>query len=257
MEKFTCANQINNPIKTNIMKIIFFYLCCLCSVAGYAQTIVSKSYPVKAGQEVVLNFDYPKVHVSTWDKNEVSVTAKVNINDDENDNAFTLEDETSGGVLSIKDHIKDMDKLPRRYTVEQNGKKTVFKTKEAFDEFRKTAGTIRSYSSGSDIEISIDVKVPANIATKINAVYGMVELTNFNAPATIDATYGGIDATLVKSNTGKVQATTSYGQIYSNLDLVLTDKANRDFFTSVTAEPGKGPAYIFKSTYGKIYLRKP
>jgi hypothetical protein len=239
------------------MKNILLCLCSMIAVSGYAQTVVTKLYPIKTGQEVVFKFDYPKVHVSTWDKNEVLVTAKVNINDGENDSAFTLEDETNNGTLYIKDHIKDMDKLPRHYTVQQNGKKTIFKTKETFEEFRKTAGPIKSYSEGTDLDITIEVKVPANTTTTIKAIYGLVEMANFNAPANIDATYGGIDATVIKTNTSKLQATTSYGQIYSNLGLVLTDKTNRDFFTSITAQPGKGPAYIFKSTYGKIYLRKP
>ncbi|RKR85212.1 hypothetical protein BDD43_5476 [Mucilaginibacter gracilis] len=239
------------------MKNTLFCLCCLLAASGYAQTIVTKSYPIKAGQELVLKFDYPKVHVSTWDKSEVLVTAKVNINDDENDSSFTLTDELANGTLYIADKIEGMDKLPHRYTITQNGKKTIFKTKEAFDEYRKTSGAVRSYSQGTDIDITIEVKVPANTATTIKAIYGMVEMANFNGPASIDATYGGIDATLVKTQTGKLQATTSFGEIYSNLDLVLTDKGSRDFFTSITAEPGKGPAYAFKSTYGKIYLRKP
>jgi hypothetical protein len=239
------------------MKNILLCLCCMFAAGSYAQTIVTKTYPIKAGQELVLKFDYPKVHVSTWDKKEVQITAKVSINDGDNDSAFMLEDETANGVLTIANRIKDMDKMPRHYTVKENGKKTVFKTKEAFEEFKKTSGPINTYSEGTNVDVTIEVKVPANIATTIKAKYGMVEMANFNGPANIDATYGGIDATVVKSETGKLQATTSYGKIYSNLDLVLTDKANRDFFTSITAEPGKGPAYIFNSKFGKIYLRKP
>jgi hypothetical protein len=113
------------------------------------------------------------------------------------------------------------------------------------------------YSEGVDMEITIEVKVPANTSTDIKSTYGIVELVNFNGSANVNATYGGIDATVERSTTGKLQATTSYGQIYSNLDLKLTDKTEKDFFTSITAEPGKGSTYILKSTYGKIYLRKP
>ena len=82
-------------------------------------------------------------------------------------------------------------------------------------------------------------------------------MVDFHAPVTVDAIYGGIDATITASNTGKLKATTSYGQIYSNLDLKITDHAERDFFNSITAEPGTGPSFLLTSTYGKIYLRKP
>jgi len=235
-------------------------LCCIIVIGGAAQTKVNRSYPVKPGQQVELEFDYPKViRVSTWDKNEVSVTALVSINDGDNDTAFVLEDKiTADGILSIRNRIVNMNKLPRLYTVIQDGKKTVFRSREQYQEFKsKLGGNNRITSDGVDMEITIEVKVPANTATNIKATYGIVELVNFNAPATVNATYGGIDATVTQATTGKLQATTSYGEILTNLDLKLTDKTERDFFTSITAEPGKGPAYILKSTYGKIYLRKP
>jgi hypothetical protein len=241
------------------MRTIFIWLCCIIATGAAAQTVVNKSYPVKSGQTVELEFDYPKViRVSTWDKNEVSITAKVSINDGENDAAFLLEDKTVDGALSIRNRIRDMDKLPRIYTVIQDGKKTTFRTKEQYQAYKGNMGGSRNYisSDGVDIEITLDIKVPANTATNIKATYGIVELVNFNAPATVNATYGGIDATVAPASTGKLQATTSYGQIFTNLDLKLTDKTERDFFTSITAEPGRGPAYILKSTYGNLYLRK-
>lgn len=227
------------------------------TIAASAQTVVTKSYAVKPGEKVELNFDYPKiVRISTWDKNEVSVVAKVSINDGENDNAFVLEDQSGDGVVSIKNTIKNMKDLPRRYTVVRDGLKTVYRSKEDYNAAGRMSGAY-SYSEGVDMEITVEVKVPANTATSINAKYGMVEMVNFNAPVTVNATYGGIDATVAQASTGKLRATTHYGRIYSNLDLKITDKENRDFFTSITAEPGRGPAYDLKSTYGKIYLRKP
>jgi len=241
------------------MKTIFTWFCCIILTGAGAQTTVNRSYPVKPGQQIELDFDYPKIiRISTWDKNEVSLTAHVNINDGDNDSAFVLEDKTTNGVLSIRNRIKNMDQLPRLYTVIQNGQKTVFRSKEQYKEFTaKMGNNNRITSNGVDIEITIEIKIPANTATNINATYGIVELVNFNAPATVNATYGGIDATVAEANTGKLKATTSYGQIFTNLDLKLTDKTERDFFTSITAEPGKGPAYILKSTYGNLYLRKP
>jgi hypothetical protein len=237
------------------MKSFFLSLCCALTILAKAQTTISKSYPAHSGQQVTLKFDYPKVKVSTWDKSEVSVVAHVKINDGENDSAFLIEEKEVGGAIVISDRIKDIDKLPRRYTVVQGGKKTIFKSKEAYQ--NSGLGAAERYSEGSDIDITIEVKVPQFCKTDIGAVYGIVEVSNFHAPVTIDATYGGIDATLIPAQTGKLQATTSYGQIYSNLNLQLTNHSEHDFFNSITAEPGKGPAYSFTSTYGKIYLRKP
>ncbi len=241
------------------MKKIFMWICCFIAFGAAAQTTVTRSYPVKPGQQVKLEFDYPQtVRVSTWDKNEVSVKALVSINDGDNDNAFTLEETNDNNTVSIRNRIVDMNKLPHTYTIMRNGTKTSFKSKEAFEEFRnRESGGIKYSSDGVDIKITIEIKVPANTITDVKSTYGIVEMLDFNGPLNVNATYGGIDATVNESKTGKLTATTSYGEIYTNLDLKLTDKTEKDFFTSITAEPGKGPAYILKSTYGKIYLRKP
>ena len=47
----------------------------------------------------------------------MSVTAHININEHENDSAFVLEEQTGQGGITISDHIKDIESLPRRYTV--------------------------------------------------------------------------------------------------------------------------------------------
>jgi len=238
-------------------KRITILLCLLAPITVLSQTVINRTYPVKAGQQLLLKFDYPVLKISTWDKNEVSITARVSINDGNNDDAFVLKAETEDGTLKISDQIKDMDKLPHHYTIRQDGKKIVFKTKADFDAYKSKTGNIGSYSNGIDLDIKLEIKVPANTSTEIKAIYGLVELTNYYAPVNVDATYGGIDATLNTARAGQIKATTNYGRIYSNLELNLTDKAQKDFLTSITAEPGKGPAYILKSTYGKIYLRKP
>lgn len=238
------------------MKLFFIGICYALTFGAYAQTAVNKSYPVEPGQKINLTFDYPVVKVSTWEKNEVSIVAHININDHENDSSFVLKEQTLNGAMVISDYIKDFDKLPRKYTIVRNGQKITFRSKEDYQLTAKNGGIEQSYE-GSDIDVVLEIKVPTQSITDIKATYGIVEVASFHAPVTIDATYGGIDASLNPAQVGKLMATTSYGHIYSNLELKLTEHTERDFFNSLTAEPGKGPAYSFTSTYGKIYLRKP
>ncbi len=186
----------------------------------------------------------------------MSVTAHVaSINDGENDSAFVLDEQLTNDVIVISDHIKNFDKLPRRYTIVRNGKKTIYKSRAEYQAASKEGAMEKSYE-GVDMEIVVEIKVPEHSITDIKATYGIVDLTAFNAPVTIDATYGGIDASINPEHTGKLQVTTSYGEILTNLDLHLTEHTDRDFFHSITAEPGKGPSYQLTSDYGKIYLRK-
>jgi hypothetical protein len=240
------------------MKTILTVLCCTLLCLAQAQQTITKSYPVKAGQQLNLSFDYPKiVKLSTWDKNEVSITASVSINNGDNNDAFQLIESSEGGTLTIKNSIKDMDKLPKRYTVMKDGKKTVFTSKEAYKEFTADQKGAKYYSEGVEIEIKLDIKVPENLAnTFVKSTYGIVELVDFNGQLKADATYGGIDASINEANTGKLSVTTHYGQIYTNLKSNITEKEEKDFYTSITMAPGKGPAYSLKSTYGNLYIRK-
>ncbi|GGI23251.1 hypothetical protein [Pedobacter mendelii] len=240
------------------MKILFFWLyIALLPCIALSQTRIIKSYPVAKGQTIELRFDYPKVvRISTWDKNEVSVEATVKINNGESNNAFSLVQSSDGGKIAIGNKL-DLDEIPETYFLVENGIKTRFTTKADMDSYRKEKGGVSNISSyqQKDIEVILDIKVPANVATDLAAVYGMVELDNFDGPIKVDAKYGGIDASLTESKIGKITMTNHFGKIYSNLNLKPTEQKEQNFFTSITATPGKGPDYDISSNYGNIYLR--
>jgi hypothetical protein len=111
-------------------------------------------------------------------------------------------------------------------------------------------------TNGVDIEIVLEIKVPKNMVTQINSVYGMVEVKSFDGPIDVVATYGGVDAALNTKTTGELIAETNYGQIYSNLDVKFTGGEEKNFHSQVIAKPGTGPKQSFESKYGNVYLRK-
>ena len=110
-------------------------------------------------------------------------------------------------------------------------------------------------STGVDIDITLEVKVPRNMITSVRSVYGMVEVRSFDGPIDVTSTYGGVDAALNAKTTGELSAETNYGTIYSNLDVKFTGE-EKNFHTFVTAKPGTGPKQTFESKYGNVYLRK-
>lgn len=239
------------------MKIFFLWLIIAIGPCfALAQTKIIRSYPVKNGQTLDLNFDYPKiVQISTWNNKEISITATIKINDGESDGAFSLVEHNSEGEISISNKL-NMDLIPQSYYTVENGNKIRFNTKRELEAYiSKKGGNRPAIYQQKDIEISLDIKVPVKLSTKITSVYGLVKLQDFHGPIKVDATYGGIDASLVEKSVGKLQLTTHYGKIYTNLNLQPTENIEKDFFTSMTAVPGKGPGYNFASTYGNIYLR--
>jgi hypothetical protein len=243
-------------MKTGILLSILFLTQTLM-----AQTVINKTVPVQAGQKINMHFDYPNmIRVSTWDKNEISIQGTVSINGGESDNAFELQTSSSGNIVTIKNEIKDMKNLPHRVTVTIGSQKMVFKNQEEFKKYQEVNGknVPDMTSTGVDMEIVLEIKVPRNIETRVESVYGMVEVKNFTGPITVDATYGGVDAALSEKSTGELIAETNYGQIYTNLDVKFggSNTRSEDFHTYVSVKPGTGPRYDFESKYGNVYLRK-
>jgi len=240
------------------MKAAVVILISLFTGVLAAQTPVNKVYPVTAGQKISLRFDYPElVKISTWDKNEISITGTVSINGGENDDAFELFQSTSGNMIYIENKIRNLKELPHRITVMNNGEKITFKTKADYQKYCEEHGrNFNQRSEGVDMDILLEVKVPRNIEAKLESVYGIVEVKNYTGPLTVEATYGGVDVTVQEKTMGELRAETNYGQIYSNLDLKFSGSEFKDFHTQVSAKLGSGPRYSFESKYGNVYLRK-
>lgn len=240
------------------MKSPVAIILCLFTGVLAAQTPVNKTYPVSAKQTISLRFDYPElVKISTWDKNEVSITGTVSINGGENDDAFELLQSTSGNTIYIENKIRNLKELPHRITVVNNGEKITFKTKADYQKYREEHGNLYNVrSEGVDMDILLDIKVPKNTEVKLESVYGVVEVRNFIGPLSVEATYGGVDVAVQEKLTGELIAETNYGEIYTNLDLKFSGSEFEAFHTMVSAKPGNGPRYSFESKYGNVYLRK-
>jgi hypothetical protein len=242
------------------IKIAILIAVLATPVKNFAQTKLTETIPVQSGQKINMHFDYAElVRVSTWDRNEISVQGTISINSGENDDAFVFEKSTSGNTVELRSFIKDLKHLPQRITIMRDGQKIMFKDKAELKKYQQENGTAyNNMSWGADIDIHLEIKVPKNIETRIESVYGMVEIVDFNGPLTVEATYGGVDAALAERAAGEIIAETNYGEIYSNLDVKFSGDAldNRDFHTYVSAKPGKGPRYSFESKYGNVYIRK-
>jgi len=242
-------------------KNIFFIVAALVlPLKDFAQTAINKSIPFQPGQKVTMHFDYPElIRVSTWDKNEISVQGTVSINSGENDDAFVLDMTSTGNEVNIKNEIRNMKNLPHRITVYRDGQKIVFRDKEAFKKYQNEHGrNFQSHSEGIDMDIVLEIKVPRNAETRVESVYGTVEIKNFSGPLSVTSTYGGVDAALTERTTGEITAETNYGEIYTNLDAKFGGEKfkNENFHTLVSATPGNGPKCSFESKYGNVYLRK-
>lgn len=240
------------------MKTKLLFLSILISTAAIAQTPINKTIAAQPGQKIRMTFDYPKlIKVTTWSKNEISITGEVSINGGENDDAFSLESSTSGNEVSITGEVRNLKSLPHHVTIWHDGQKMTFKTKADYKKYAEEHGqNYESMNWGTDIEIFLEIKVPENMETNVLSTYGTIEIKNFTGPLTAESTYGGVDAALVEKSIGDLKVETGYGQFYTNFDFKFSGNELGDFHSVVNAKPGKGPSYSFESKYGNVYLRK-
>lgn len=239
------------------MKIALTLAVSLVFGLTAAQADINKSFSTDKSQNVSLKFDYPQlIKISTWDKAEVQVVGKVNINENENNDAFQIKESKEGNSLVIEGKIPEIKNIPRRIKVYQGDQKLVFKSHEELQKYSKDNNvTLNTITDGVDADIRLEIKVPKSLITKIESKYGIIELKDFNGTINANAVFGGVDAT-ISDKMGKLSAETHFGQIYSNLDTKFTGKDSDDFRTLVTATFGNGPQYNLESKYGNIYLRK-
>lgn len=220
-----------------------------------AQRIIEKTYKTTKDQPVLLQFGYPNLKVNSWDKDEIYIKATVNISDNKYNDRFELRSQTIGDQLHILDSV-DLKNIEPQYYVEVNGIKKHFDTKADFEAYRTAHKNekIAAYSS-TDVHIEIEVMLPVKDYITIQSKFGLVEVKNYTGPLTIQTEYGKIDARLKETHVGKIKLTNHYGKIYSDFDLKPVEKEDKNFYTSITAIPGKGPAYELSSKFGNIYLR--
>ncbi|WP_210150973.1 hypothetical protein [Chryseobacterium scophthalmum] len=240
------------------MRTILIFAVSLVFSLTAAQTTINKSFSTDKDQKISLKFDYPElIKISTWDKPEVQILGTVNINENESNEAFQIKEFKEGNSLVIEGKIAEMKNIPHRIKVEKDNKKLIFKTREEYQRYcKENKVTFNSMTDGVDVDIKLEIKVPKALMTQIESQYGLVEVKDFGGTINVNAIYGGIDATVLDENVGKLSAETHFGQIYSNLDTKFTGKDSNDFRTLVTTTFGNGPQYNLESKYGNIYLRK-
>ena len=122
----------------------------------FAQTSIQKKYQIQKGQELTLKFDYPQlVKITTWDKNEIEISGKVNINDGKNDSDFEItEQSTNGNSKLIEGKINNYKNLPQQIVAYKGKEKFTFKSKEDFKEYEKSNNTKFDITS-SNVQIDI------------------------------------------------------------------------------------------------------
>ncbi|MDT7831181.1 hypothetical protein RQM59_02255 [Flavobacteriaceae bacterium S356] len=195
------------------------------------------------------------IEVKNWNKNEISVQATVNINDNEHNDYFSLKTNKIGDSYTVKSDYGDFFKKYRNYSRNSDD------------------GDCNCYNQNT-MEISYVIYVPKNMELKVKSISGSVVADAYVGALNLDLISGDItvkrhsENMFLKTISGDIdvvisdatfEAKTLTGGVYSDLDIDFTSNKKNKYSgqQKVRGKIRNGSASLeLKTISGDIFLRK-
>jgi hypothetical protein len=199
---------------------------------------LSKSYKVNASQQLVVENKFGKVHINTWDKNEITVEVTM-----------------IGRANSPEKAQEVLDLIDVK--VNEEGNAISFRT-----EIGKMNNNKNNGKKG--FEINYTVNMPRNNSLQVKNSFGDVYLASFNGKANVEVSYGSLKADKLNSADTNVKVSFGSGHIgyvkggnveisYGDLDMESTGNINlTSGFSKVKVEQTKD--MVLKAKYGGVRI---
>lgn len=239
-------------------KSILIAVMLLAGITANAQSEISESYPLTNEDKISIKFEYPTlVKIHTWQKNEVKVEATIEIDGGNKDETFSLKGKSERGTFYLKSKLTGLSKSENYFFSSDDDDGESVRIKEKGRTIVVGNDDALSHR-GVEIEIVVDVYVPESLAVDVNAKFGLVEVLDLPHRLDVDSEFGGIDVSVNAKDISELDASTAWGQIYSNLedsmDLRGGDSIGEVMRASLNSS-GQKKLYL-DSQFGNVYLRK-
>lgn len=225
-------------MKTIITIAMAFFL----GLSVQAQDIIEKSVPAGKSAQIDIDFQFAdQIIIKKWDKSEAYVKATVNINDNEDNDKFSLTATEDKGSVKMKSDIDDLNGIGHGKIIYRHGE------------------IIRN-DHCVDMEIDFEIFLPAGSRIHLETISGDVEIMGFSDAMQVNTISGFIDVTVDPGANLDFQLETITGEFYANLDLESEDKTEwKNHWIGGKLETklnGGGPLVELETISGNIYLRK-
>ena len=224
--------------------LVAFALLWLASGEAFAQKIIRKSQPFRAGQQVDLQLKFAdSIRISYWDKAEVSVLIAVEVNDGKLNDALVVETSANARKITVK---TDFDQELIR-----QGKR------------EDCPGNNQSYSDGDGYhvcsEINYEVYLPRRADLRVETINGNIFIREVAGPVYAKSISGFLDVSWPDGKGANVALKSITGELYSDLDIDFGNKKEKNPIVGYLLEGtlnGGGPDVRLESISNNIYLRK-
>jgi len=240
-------------------RLLFFIGLLLLTNNLLAQKIVTENTSANNVDEVSVEFKFANdIVVKNWNKNEISIEASVNIDENKHNDYFSLKTDKVGSTYFVKSDYGDYFKKYRNYS---NYKKNL-------DEDDKENCECCSHTQ----TINYVIYVPKNMDLKVKSISGSVAIDNYTGVLNTDLISGNITVKEhskdmhLKTISGDIdiyvkdatlEAKTLTGGVYSDLDIDFNQNKKKRFGSKIVTKVKNGTSSLKLNTIsGDIYLRK-
>ncbi|CAM1372691.1 DUF4097 family beta strand repeat-containing protein [Tenacibaculum xiamenense] len=241
------------------MKGIFLFIGMLLSFSNlYSQKKIELKKSTKGITNIDLKLDFAnKIELKNWDKNELYIKAMVNLNENSENDLYSLKSDKFNETLNIRSDYANFFEKNHKLVSVKKGNNNCVNT---------------CYTNNTSVIIDYEIFVPQNMDLKIKSITGSVNALSYNGKLKLDLISGNItiekystdldlktisgEIDLFVSN-AKFRAETLTGTVYSNLDIDFK-KQEEGFGHRIYGKIKSGKLNLkLKSISGDIFLRKP
>ena len=226
-----------------------FFLILLLGIGllpASAQKIIEKTFTFSPSGLVHMNFQISdSIRIITWKKNEVYVKSSINVNDNENNDDYSMVFDETGGTVNIQGKLES-EKMRRR---RDSANKANNNKKNNND----CCCCCNYYST-----IIHEVYLPENADFSVETINGNIVITGNTAEVKAKSISGYIDLAITPDRKAAVKMHTISGTMYSNLELQSSGRSLRHVGGgSLTADlNGGGKRIDLETISGNIFFRK-
>ena len=248
------------------MKRILLFIGLLLTFSNLsAQKIVTETASSKNIDDVLVHVKFANnIVVKNWSKNEISVEATVNIDDNEHNDYFNFKTKNVGGYYTVTSDYGDYFKKYRSYYSHKHSHNN--------DENEDKTDDNDCHSHRHNNIVNYVIYVPNNMNLKVKSISGSLEAESYVGVLQTDLISGNITVKkhskdmYLKTISGDIDiyvsdatftAKSLSGGIYSDLDIDFEKNKKKGYGSKIRAKIDNGTASLNLNTIsGDIYLRK-
>ncbi|PQJ79659.1 hypothetical protein BTO18_10960 [Polaribacter porphyrae] len=229
-----------------------------------AQKKITENTKSNGIDDVLVNVKFANnIVVKNWNKNEISVEATVNIDDNKHNDYFSFKTKNVGGYYTVISDYGEYFKKYRSYYSHKHSHDNDDKSKKDDDD---------CHSHRHSNIVDYVIYVPKNMNLKVKSISGSVEAESYAGVLNLNLISGNITIKkhskdmYLKTISGDIDiyisdatftAKSLSGGIYSDLDIDFDKNKKKGYGSKIHAKINQGTASLNLNTIsGDIYLRK-